>query len=79
MISCVFGAVFSERGNVLSTLINPISHCDAGVSSAEDADNSSKYISCLYFTNVLFFPQIKQKFSSPATRDRLHQKPFSIL
>nr|XP_040026407.1 double-stranded RNA-specific editase B2-like [Gasterosteus aculeatus aculeatus] len=30
-----------ERGNVLSTLINPISHCDAGVSSAEDADNSS--------------------------------------
>ncbi|KAM8849139.1 double-stranded RNA-specific editase B2-like [Spinachia spinachia] len=30
-----------ERGNVLSTLINPISHCDAGASSAEDADNSS--------------------------------------
>lgn len=53
LISCIFDC-FSGRGNMLSTLIGPTRHWDTGVSSAEDADNSSKSFSSFHFKTVVF-------------------------
>ena len=58
--------LFSEPGDILSTLISPVRlHWETGASSAEDADNSSK---AFYFFHLEKFGWFSSVEMSPLRR-----------